>query len=833
MAAEPVAHSDSDILAQAGWECCQTPAGAVDEPAALDGLPVTWWAATAPGTAASAARAAGVPDPSVLDLDGDDWWFRCRFRRPAAPGPWVLCIGGLATLADVWLNGLHVLASRNMFRRYELDVRELALENTLAIRFAALQPVLAARQPRPRWKTPLAHANLRWLRTSLLGRTRGIAVTPPIVGPWRPIELIRAGPVRVVRRRLSASCDAGDGLVEVSLELMAPEPLPDQVLIEVGEASLPLPVRRGPDGCTVSGVVRIVDAERWWPHTHGPQPLYRVRVTVAGHRIDLGQVGFRTVHVDRGDGGFGLLVNETPVFCRGAGWFPPDALAPTTDDDELRRTLSLVRSAGLNMLRLPGSSVYEDERFWNLCDELGILVWQDCMLAYLDPPDDEDFAKEIEAELGDNIFPLAAHPALAVVCGGQEIEEIAAMSALPRERWTFPVLTETIPSIVRSGLGEIPYLSSCPSGGDFPFDAGVGVAFYFGVGGFLRPLDDVRRAHVRFAAECLCLATPPDQRTVDEHCGGANAAGHDPQWKRAVHHDAGRSWDMDDVRDFYVRELLGVDPLMERYVDAQRALDLGRAANAEMVEAVFSEWRRPGSGCAGGLLAALRDLRPGAGWGMLDSFGRPKSTWYAFRRVSLPVALLLTDERFNGLNLHVVNDTTEPISGTIRVALFARGEHRVDEASHTIKVDARSGMVIEAGSLFDGFRDISYAYRFAPPAQDVVVASLHNEAEDLLSEVVYLPLGRGRPLEGDLGLEATARRSAAGAWILDVTSRRFAQFVVVDVEGFIADNSWFHLPPGATRTVNLMPLASTVQPRGYVSALNTTAVATISVEDDR
>jgi beta-mannosidase len=290
---------------------------------------------------------------------------------------------------------------------------------------------------------------------------------------------------------------------------------------------------------------------------------------------------------------------------------------------------------------------------------------------------------------------------------------------------------------------------------------------------------------------------------------------------------------MDDVRDFYVRELFGVDPLMERYVDAERALDLGRAANAEMVEAVFSEWRRPGSGCAGGLLAALRDLRPGAGWGMLDSFGRPKSTWYALRRVSQPVALLLSDERFNGLNLYVVNDTTEPIFGSIRVTLFARGEQRVEEASQNVKVDARSGVVVEAGSLFDGFRDISYAYRFAPPAQDVVVASLLDEAGNLVSEVVHLPLGRGRPLEGDLGLAATAHCSAAGAWRLDVTSRRFAQFVVVDVPDFIADNSWFHLPPGATRSVNLTPVASAIQPQGYVSALNSRAVASISVEGER
>ncbi len=831
MATEPAAQGCStDLLARVEWECCPASPGTVQGPAHLDGITATWWAATVPGTVASAARAAGVADPSVLDLDGQDWWFRSRFPGPSSPGPWLLRIGGLATIADVWLNGSLIVSSQNMFRRHDVVVPTLEAANELAIRFAALRPVLDVRRPRPRWKTPLAESNLRWVRTSLLGRVRGIAVTPPIVGPWRPIELLPAAEARIERCRVRATCDGDDGLVTVSFDLAGPAEAPDAVDVECGGTRAALPVLSTAGGHQVRGSLPVPRPERWWPHTHGEQPLYPVHAHVGGRRFELGRVGFRTVAADRSDDGFELVVNGTRVFCRGAGWFPPDPLSPTTPDEVLRQTLLLVRDAGMNMLRVPGSGVYEDQRFWELCDELGILVWQECMLAYLDPPDDPAFTDEIEAELDDNLAPLGGHPALAVVCGGQEIEEVAALSGTTRDRWVFPLLDDAIPRAVSSLLGDVPYVTSCPSGGESVFEPGAGVAHYFGVGGFLRPLEDVRRAHVRFAAECLCLATPPDPRTVDELCGGGNSASHDPEWKRAVHHDAGRSWDMDDVRDFYVRELFGVDPLMERYIDAERSLELGRAANATMVEAVFTEWRRPGSTCAGGLLTALRDLRPGAGWGLLDSSGKPKATWYAMRRVSAPVALLLTDEGLNGLGLHIVNDTAEPFSGSVRVSLYA-GEHLVEEVSRPVKVGPCSGTVMEAGSLFDGFRDISYAYRFAPPAQDVVVGSLLDDAGQPVSQVVHLPLGRGRSREGDIGLAATARETAPGRWALDVTTRRFAQFVVVDVPGFVAADSWFHLPPAATRSIPLTALTATGPPRGYVSALNTSSVTTIAVEE--
>jgi beta-mannosidase len=834
---------DGDLLSSAAWECCSTRPGLATDPADLASHAVDWIAATVPGTAAGALRAAGSGDVSGRDYDNEDWWFRCRFapddRAASATSDWVLDVEGLATIADVWLNGQLLLHSENMFVAHAVAVPALAAENELVIRCAAFAPILDQRRPRPRWKTYLvSNQHLRWFRTTLLGRLPGWARTPVTVGPWRPVRLT-ASPVRVLTRRVVARCDGDDGIVELSLRLRAPRVTATTAVVRVGDVSVETPVARDDDDLLVDLEVRVPSVSRWWPHTHGEQPRYALSVDLGEHHVALGRVGFRAVEVDRTDGAFSVSVNGVSVFCRGACWMPPDAVTMAAAPDVVRATLELARAAHMNMVRVAGTTVYPDAAFWDACDELGILVWQDCMFAFMDPPDDDDFVEGVRHELTQNLGALGGRPALALVCGSQEVEEIPAMMGLPRERWTFPFFEKTIPAIVDDLLPGIPYVTSNPTGGDLPFQMDTGVSQYFGVGGYLRTIGDVRRDHVRFAAECLAFATPPERATVDAVCGGATRAGHDPVWKLGVHHDAGRSWDMDDVRDYYVHELFAVDALHERYIDPEHALDLGRAANAELMAQVFTEWRRPGSGCGGGLVLALRDLREGAGWGVIDSGGLPKAPYYALRRVMQPIAVLVTDEGLNGLHAHLVNDTATAFAGSVRCELFARGERSVDTGSRDVEIPARGSRMVDLGELFDGFRDISYAYRFSPPAHDVVAVTLTGLDGTVASEAIHLPLGLSRPLEAEIGLSATAAPSnrpetgtATGAWTVSVTTRRFAQSVALDVAGFVPTDSWFHLAPGATRSLTLVPLPGSedARPRGSVRAVNARAESSLRID---
>jgi beta-mannosidase len=734
--------------AELTWSCRPTPVDAVTTPGALDDD--GWVPATVPGTAAGAWCDAGrwaVPD--AHDFDAEDWWFRTPVTGLA--GPQVLRLDGLATVAEVWWNGALVLRSDSMFQPHRVPV-EATGDDELAIRFLALRPIVTAKHPRGRWRTRLVeHQHLRWHRTTFLGRMPGWASIAAPVGPWRAVSFGPDGP-RVVR----AWCDGDDGLLRVEgVDAVEVDGTPVEV---------------------VDGVARVPDAERWWPHTHGTPVLHEVTSDGAV----LGRVGFRTVEADTSDGGFRLVVNGTPVFARGACWVPPDVV---TLDADPRPALERAVDAGMNAVRLTGTMVWEDERFWAACDELGVLVWQDCMFANLDPPDDPAWLAGVEAELRAQLGALGARASLAVVCGGSEVEQQAAMLGLPAEGRAVPLFDTHLPKLLDDlGLG-VPYVPSSPTGGDLPFHPGAGIAHYYGVGAYLRPLDDARRAGVRFAAEALAFATPPERDAVE------------PLGAWAVPRDNGSSWDFEDVRDHYVGELFGVDPVALRWTDPERWLDLGRAAVAECVAATFTEWRRPGSSCDGGLVLALHDLWPGPGWGLLDSAGRPKAPWWAMRRVLAPVALLATDEGLNGLHLHVVNDRPTPLGGTVDVSLYDLVGRCAETGTLPVSVAGWDGVTLSADAAFEGFRDLTYAYRFGPQTYDVVRAVLRDDAGAEVADVVVPVGGIGRPV-APVGLAATLEGRS-----LAVTCERFAQHVVV--EGGDPSDSWFHLAPGTTRRVAL------------------------------
>jgi beta-mannosidase len=831
-----VPHAIPEIRPDLGWEwecwsCAPGTATETDVGKLADG---EWLPAAVPGTAASALRELGRWAPGDDDgelLDGRDWWFRCRFAEPplTAGGPWQLELDGLATIADVWLNHEHLLHSDNMWATHRVGVEQLQPFNELLLRFAALDPLVRAKHPRPRWRSLMVRSqNIRWFRTTLLGRNNSWCTSGAVVGPWRPVRLttVPVGP-SVRERHVVARCDGDDGVVDVRLVLDRVDAGAHVGLRVGGHGVAVTPASPAEDGaCRVEASLRVPDVERWWPHTHGDQPRYPVQLVVGGGAIDLGTVGFRTVSVDRDDGGFSLSVNGSPVFCRGALWVPPDPVTLSSPPAALRASLARLVDAGMNMIRIVGYSSYEDAAFWDLCDELGILVWQDCMLATFDPPDDPAFTDAVRSEVRQVLSGLQGRPSLAVLCGSADTYQQPAMYGLPADRWFTPLLEETIPTLAEQLIPGLPYLASSPIGGDLPFDPAHGVTTYFGVGGYLRPVSDVRTAGVRFASECLGFSIPPEPATVEAAFGSAAVAGHHPAWKAAMPRDVGASWDFEDVRHEYVRQVFGIDPLRARAVDPERALDYGRAAVADVMATALTEWRCQRSACAGALILNWQDLVPGAGWGLLDALGRPKAPWYALARVLAPVALLLTDDGLSGLTTHVVNDRATPAEGQLTVTLYDPAGVAIEEGAAPVAVPARSEGQWTTAALLGGLRDLTDAYRFGPPAVDVVRVTLAVDGR--VYEAIHLPAGAGRPVEPDLGLAAAA--SLAGdRWEVTVRTDRFAQWVALDLPGHRPSDSWFHLAPGTERIVTLTPLdpARTGRsgdpdrpPKGRIRALN-------------
>jgi beta-mannosidase len=841
-----------ELVLSDGWEVAACRPDSHLDAGTLDEL--TWLPAQVPGTAAGALRDAGRwRAGDTRDFDVEDWWFRTRFHAtaPVEGEEVALELDGIATVAEVFLNSAKLLASDTMFAAHSLDVGALlAGENELAIRCRALAPLLRERRkPRARWRTRLVEGNLRFFRTMLLGRAPGFAPGPAAVGPWRPVRLVRRRVVTVEQLSLHPRLDndrpTARGLLSVRSRLRSLDGAPiEAVALELAGPSgmhrTELTLTREGDEVSADGTLRVPDVARWWPHTHGEPVLHDVSLHVttatATVRVEAGRTGFRTlspgslpdhnVEVD----GLDLHVNGVRVFARGAVWTPTDPVGLAPDDAALRAALESARDAGMNMLRIPGTSVYESHTFHELCDELGMLVWQDFMFANLDYPiADEHFRTTVEREVRAQLEELAGHPSLAVLCGNSEIEQQVAMLGLDPALGRGELFGELLPRLIAQASSDAVYVPSAPCGGTLPFRPDRGVANYYGVGGYRRPLEDARRAEVRFAAECLAFSNVPDEAGVEAVLPDApgSVVVHHPRWKAGVPRDVGTGWDFEDVRDHYLALIFGVAPGELRRFDHERYLELSRAVTGEAMAEVFGEWRRTASPCGGGLVLWLADLAPGAGWGVLDHRGEPKVAYHHLRRALAPVAVWTTDEGLGGIRVHVANDRGAPLVATLRVALYRDCEQRVDEAREVLELAPHDACERDIETLLGHFVDASWAYRFGPSNHDVVVASLEHERTggivQPLAQAFRFPTGRPlrRQSAEELGLTGALRLDTDETPVLTLHSQRLAYGVRVDVPGFRPSDDALTIEPGGTRTVHLLPREPGINfAGGTLSALN-------------
>ncbi|WP_430307956.1 glycoside hydrolase family 2 protein [Rhizobium sp. 0TCS1.26] len=784
-----------------GWTVSTTPPGLhaapPDDDSVRDALP-----AMVPGTLAGALERVGRFDRTRPDsLENLDAWYRVTLSEP--PGAAILRFEGLATIAEVFLNGERILESQSMFESHDVPVL-LTGADRLAICFRAIGPHLERKGPRARWRPKMMRSQgLRMLRTTALGFMPGWCPDVVAVGPWRPVSLIRLAPFRIGDLVLHSRLDS-DGTGRLSLSFSADHTSGQPMLLACAGQTAEL--ERHPDG-RWTAELRLPGIAPWWPLSHGTPALHAVTLTIDGAVHDLGRTGFRRIDIDRGQDGrdFALIVNGERIFCRGAVWTTADIVDLPGTRAAYEPLLRQVAEAGMNMIRIGGTMAYESRDFFELCDELGILVWQDLMLANFDyPVADEPLMIHVKTELSQLLARHAASPSLAILCGGSEMHQQAAMLGLPERTWRSELTRDLLPELCAAMLPGLSYVENSPSGGAQPFFPGEGVAHYYGVGAYLRPLEDARRANVRFAAECLAFSNVRDGETLDAHL--PVPAVHDPRWKARVPRDPGASWDFEDVRDHYLALLYGEDPARLRREDVDHYLAFSRAASAEVMEATFSEWRRPGSTANGALVWTLKDLLPGAGWGLIDATGRPKSVWYALKRAFRPLQVLLSDEGTNGLEVHVINETAVPKSLVLDLACLRDGRTSVVSGRRELTLAPRTSQTLAATDLFGAFFDTTYAYRFGPPAHDVTVAWLKDAATGaVLAEAFDFPAGRTAAFH-DAEIEVTLERLDAGSWALDLFTDRLAQSISIACNGYRKSDDGFHLAPGMKKRVVLEPI---------------------------
>ncbi|GAA4199655.1 glycoside hydrolase family 2 protein [Microbispora amethystogenes] len=786
--------------------------------------------ARVPGSSHLDLMAAGlVPDPYLDRNEAElvwthraDWRYTTTFQTSAArPGERVdLVFDGVDTVATVHLNGRLLGHTANMHRGYRFDVGAIlqdgANELVVTIRSALNHAEEVEEKLGSRMRAyPHPYNAVRKMACSF-----GWDWGPDLqtAGIWKPVRLERWDSARLSRVRPLVTVDADDtGRVEVHVDLDRVRDGRYSIRADVGGRSELVPVSGG--AATVT--VLVPQVSLWWPVGYGDQPLYDLTVTLLedDQPVDVARrrVGFRTIALDTEPDSTGspftFVVNGRPVFAKGANWIPDDHFLTRVDRERIARRVDQAVAANMNMLRVWGGGVYESDDFYDVCDERGVLVWQDFPFACAFYAEEEPLWSEVEAEARENVTRLVSRPSLALWNGNNENLEAFAewpgwRDTLQGRTWGLGYYTELLPRIVAELDPTRPYTPGSPySPGDSrPNDDDHGTRHEWAV---WNKVDYTHyRDHIpRFCAE-FGFQAPPTWRTLTRWIHDEPMTPSSPGF--LLHQKAENG----DVKlDRGMEPHLSVPAAFE---DWHWAAQLNQArAVAFGVEHFRSWWPRT----AGALVWQLNDCWPVTSWAAVDGDGRPKPLYYALKHAFAP-RLLTVQPRDGRAVLIAVNDHDEAWTGTVAAVRQTLAGNVLADADLTLVVPPRSvGAVELPGDLLDP----------ADAKREVVVMSVgdvricHVFAED--RDLAYEPA----PL-------ITAVRRLPGGYEVEVRAVSFTRDIALLADKVAADalvdDMLVSLPAGQShtflvRTSEVLDDPSALTAPGVLCSANTlTAVAT-------
>ncbi|MEV5962810.1 glycoside hydrolase family 2 protein [Kribbella sp. NPDC051952] len=659
--------------------------------------------ATVPGEVHTDLLAAGeIPDPfdgdnesSVAWIGRTSWSYRTSFDWTADGNDrQELVAEGLDTVATVTLNGREIGRTANQHRSYRFDVTDVLVAgaNELVIEFAG--PVTAAEAIRAKvgdWP----HTNLHpYNELRKMASNFGWDWGPDVatVGIWRPIRIESWSGVRIDSVRPLASVDGSRGILDTHLALAwtASSSENTTVTVEVGGVTTELTVAAGTENAVVSSV--IPDVSLWWPRGHGEQPLYDVKISVADQEEWTGRVGFRTVSMnvapDNDGTPFVLSVNDKPIYVRGANWIPDDAFVTRLNAQTYRTSIQDAVDAGMNLLRVWGGGIYESDEFYDVCDELGILVWQDFLFACAAYSEDEPLRSEVEAEARQAVTRLSSHASLAVWNGNNEniwgYVEWSWRVPLAGRAWGEGYYFDVLPKVVAELDPRTPYSPGSPYSYDHfihPNDERHGTMHIWDVWNQV-DYTTYRKYKPRFVSE-FGFQGPPAWSTL---VSVVHDSPLDPYGQQMLVHQKAFEGNLKLER--------GLGDHLPAWKDIDDWHWTTQLNQARAVAYGIEHFRSLFPLNTGAVVWQLNDNWPVVSWAAVDGHGIRKPLWFALKRVYAE-RLLTVQPREGELVIAAHNDTDAAWTGEITVrrrSTFADGKVLAQE-TFALEVEPRSAVV--------------------------------------------------------------------------------------------------------------------------------------------
>lgn len=712
----------------------------------------------------------------------------------------ILRCEGLDTLSEVYMNDRKIVSTSNMHRVYEIDVRSYVKLGNNSIKIMLFSPTDYIKEKHVKQPLPGVEHSIegyQYIRKahSMFGWDWGPKI--PDLGIWRDIALVGWNAARIddlyIRQNHSLA-----NQVELEMQISLEKVKEDKLDLEATVTY--------PDGKVITKAIETIkdkdsisvlidDPQMWWPNGYGEQPLYEVEVTLRSEGVQLDakqlRIGLRTIEIkhepDEWGQSFEFVINGISIFAMGANYIPEDSLLPRVTPTGTERLIKDCVEANFNMIRVWGGGYYLDDYFYDLCDEYGLIVWQDFMFACSVYDVTKNFEDNVRQESIDNIKRIRHHASLGLWCGNNEVEE-------GWESWGWPERSKfkshyvklfevILPKLVEELDPETFYWPSSPSSGgafDRPNNPLEGDVHYWDVWHGLKPFTEYRKFNFRFCSE-FGFQSFPSLKTVETYT---------EEKDRNIFSYVMEKHQKNDGANGKILTYLADTFLYPKSFDS--LLYTSQLLQGEAIKYGVEHWRRNRGISMGSLYWQLNDCWPVASWASIDYFGRWKALHYFAKKFYAPVLLSIKDEETSA-EIHITNETLKPITPVINWKLRTNEGDILQEGKVVQEVQALTASLCKSLD-FENILDKDMKRK------TYLEAIMYMDGEEMVATCLFTQPKHFEFLNPEIQLEI---KETDEHFEITISVLAFAKYIELDLTASdckFSDN-YFELSPGRQKTI--------------------------------
>ncbi|MGB9857037.1 MAG: beta-mannosidase [Dictyoglomaceae bacterium] len=648
-----------------------------------------------------------IPDPFIGEneikvqwVEERDWIYQRKFNidKEFLNYPSIeLSFQGLDTFTEIYLNSQKIGETDNMFIPWSFEVKPYLKEgeNILEVYFHSPSKILEEKAKK--------HPSLQgsYYPQRVFGRKAqysfGWDWGPRLAtsGIWKPVSLIgwKQARIRDIWIPVGIRGDKAQVNLELEIELMENSNIDIPLRISLDKPILEKRLRLTlPEGKVFIKIPLVIENPKlWYPNGFGDQPIYTLQLVLVdgnGEILDRKEQKFAIRKVDlvtqRDDmeSSFIFYINDIPIFAKGANWIPSDSFLPRLKGEDYRELLLKAKSCGVNMLRVWGGGIYENDIFYDLCDELGILVWQDFMFACGEYPEDEEFLKKVQEEAEIIVKKLRNHPSIVIWCGNNENDwGYYAKWWGERERfWGETIYHKILPDVCARLDMTRPYWPSSPFGGKDPNSEKEGDRHSWIVWSGWMDYKGYLKDNGKFISE-FGFQAPPHKDTIKKFITSPKE--YYPQSREMEFHNKQINGTERIIR--FLAEHFKIPSNMDEYIYLSQ-INQGLA-----LKTGIEHWRNNKFNTGGALIWQWNDCWPVVSWSIIDYYKKEKPSYFFVKRAFKDIKVNI-EERERELVIFGVNDTLEDFEGEINIELLTFRGRREKSYNLDIKIPRNSSV---------------------------------------------------------------------------------------------------------------------------------------------